>query len=399
MEIIIAGFAGQIIGLPVATASRAERGTLATMHAEQPHQPIAADAATLPQPRTQWLALPAWVLAVLVTGIAFAFRSVSLADFFTTDESFHWIWRVQHFAGAVRQADWAGTNLTGHPGVTTLWLGTLGRLLALQQGIPTAGLADGSSHIAYLAALRLPIVVVNSLSVGIGYLLLRQWLSAPVALLAALLWAGEPFLIAHSRLLHLDGLLTSMMTLTILTLLVALDAPRRQTWVWLTLAGIWAGFALLTKGPALLLLPTVGLLLVLFGQPPRLQRGPSQWWQIGWQRIMGSIPPYVLWLGGAVLVFTSLWPVMWVDPQTGVARVWAEITGNGGIPHENGNYSGGSRWPIRGACSIRWSSSGGAVPRCCSVCCLCRSRCATALEPPAAICWPCCCMSASSRWR
>ena len=306
------------------------------MQGNQLPQPIAADAATLP--RTQRLALPAWVLAVLVTGIAFAFRSVNLADFFTSDESFHWIWRVQHFAGAVRQADWAGTNLTGHPGVTTLWLGMLGRLLALQQGIPMTGLADGSAHIAYLAALRLPIVVVNSLSVGIGYLLLRQWLSAPIALLSALLWAGEPFLIAHSRLLHLDGLLTSMMTLTILTLLVALDAPRRQTWVWLTLAGIWAGFALLTKGPALLLLPTVGLLLVLFGQPPRPQLVPSQWWQVGWQRIMWSIPPYLLWLGVALLGCIALWPVMWVDPQAGVARVLAEVTGNGGIPHENGNY-------------------------------------------------------------
>ncbi len=308
------------------------------MHAEQPHQAIAADATTPPQPLTQRLTLPAWVLAGLLTGIALAFRSVNLADFFTSDESFHWIWRVQHFAGAVRQADWAGTNLTGHPGVTTLWLGTLGRLLALTQNIPTAGLAEGSAHIAYLAALRFPIVVVNSLSVGIGYLLMRRWLAAPVALLAALLWAGEPFLIAHSRLLHLDGLLTSMMTLTILTILVALDAPHRQTWAWLTLAGIWAGLALLTKGPALLLLPIVGLLLVLFGQPPSPPTMPAQWWQIGWRRIVWSIPPYLLWLAVAVLVFTSLWPVMWVDPQAGVARVWAEITGNGGIPHENGNY-------------------------------------------------------------
>lgn len=308
------------------------------MHAEQPHQAIAADATTPPQPLTQRLTLPAWVLAGLLTGMALAFRSVNLADFFTSDESFHWIWRVQHFAGAVRQSDWAGTNLTGHPGVTTLWLGTLGRLLALTQNIPTAGLAEGSTHITYLAALRFPIVIVNSLSVGIGYLLMRRWLAAPVALLAALLWASEPFLIAHSRLLHLDGLLTSMMTLTILTILVALDAPRRQTWAWLTLAGIWAGLALLTKGPALLLLPIVGLLLVLFGQPPSPPTMPAQWWQIGWRQIVWSIPHYLLWLAVAVLVFTSLWPVMWVDPQAGVARVWAEITGNGGIPHENGNY-------------------------------------------------------------
>lgn len=65
---------------------------------------------------------------------------------------------------------------------------------------------------------------------------------------------------------------------------------------------------------------------------------PAQWWQIGWRQIVWSIPHYLLWLAVAVLVFTSLWPVMWVDPQAGVARVWAEITGNGGIPHENGNY-------------------------------------------------------------
>jgi dolichyl-phosphate-mannose--protein O-mannosyl transferase len=152
--------------------------------------------------------LPLWLTALLVGVLALLPRCLGLADFFTEDESFHWVWRVRHFSGAVRQELWVGTNLTGHPGVTTMWLGTLGRWLADALGVPEAGLAEGSANIAYLAMLRLPLALVNTLAVVVGYLVLRRLLRPAAALLAGVLWATSPFLVAHSRLLHLDALLT-----------------------------------------------------------------------------------------------------------------------------------------------------------------------------------------------
>jgi 4-amino-4-deoxy-L-arabinose transferase-like glycosyltransferase len=285
----------------------------------------------LAQPWASIRSIPAWLTALLVGGLALLPRILHLDDFFTEDESFHWVWRVRHFSGAIRQEHWADTNLTGHPGVTTMWLGTLGRWLAEQFGVPLAGLAEGSASIEYLALLRLPLALVNTLAVVLGYLLLRRLLPPTTALLAALLWALSPFLIAHSRLLHVDALLTSTMTLSLLLLLVALFAAPgvRAGPLWtLAASGIVAGLALLTKAPSLVLLPVVGLLL-LFGAPA--QRG--LWRRLGW-----AAGRYGLWLACAAGVVFALWPAMWAAPTQAVGAVLAEVADNGAVPHHTGNY-------------------------------------------------------------
>ncbi len=271
-----------------------------------------------------------WLLALLVLLAALLPRVVTLADFLTEDESFHWVWRVRHFSGAVRQELWAITNLTGHPGVTTMWLGTLGRWLAERFAVPLEGMAPGSANVAYLAMLRLPLALVNSLAVLLGYLLLRRLVRPGVALLAALLWALSPFLIAHSRLLHLDALVTSFMTLSVLCLLLATTrsaSARGTDWLAVAGSGALAGLALLTKAPSLLLLPLAGLLLV--PGSPALSL---------WQRFVWIVPRYVLWLLVAALVFTAGWPAMWVEPVQAVGAVLAEVADNGAVPHHTGNF-------------------------------------------------------------
>lgn len=198
-------------------------------------------------------------------------RVAGNADFYTTDEAYYWEGRVARFAAALSQADWAATNQTGHPGVTTMWLGTLGRWIALQVGVPAPGPGQDAHYLSYL---RLPVAVVNGLAVGVGYLLLRRVVGPTTACLAALLWALSPFLIAHGRLLHLDGLLTSFSTLSLLTLLAATQAtgPNRSTgsgsFLLLVASSAFGGLVLLTKAPALILPPLAGLILLVAGLVP-----------------------------------------------------------------------------------------------------------------------------------
>ena len=259
-----------------------------------------------------------------------------------------------HFMDALEDRRWASTNLTGHPGITTLWLGALGRKLAFAAGFTGPEFAKGS--VAYLALLRLPIALVNSLAVGVGYLLLRRLLAPSTALLAGGLWAASPFVIAHSRLLHLDGLLTSFMTLSVLCLLVALQEWRMQngecrmedvpsaeeraqnhsahspvphlaSWLFIIAAGCCAGLAFLTKAPSLVLLPVTGVLMLLFM--------PTQG---VWQRVVWVATRYPLWLACAALVFWGGWPAMWNVPSQAIGHVVEEIIANGGQPHGSGNY-------------------------------------------------------------
>lgn len=285
---------------------------------------------------------PPWSVALLLGLLAMLPRCLKLDDFFTVDEGYHWVWRVNHFARALEQGHWAATNLTGHPGITTLWLGWVGRKIALMVGL--SGPEWGQGSVDYLALLRLPLAITNSLVIVLGYLVLRQLLDAPTALLACLFWAWSPFIIAHSRLLHVDGLLTSFMTLSILLLLLSVrvmwhrSPSSRASWMFLVSSGAAAGFALLTKSPALIVCPLVGLLLsvLLFPSVPTTYHAHPA--LLMFVRIRYIAVRYALWCVCALMVFAIGWPAMWVEPRAALSRVLQEVLNNGAQTHESGNF-------------------------------------------------------------
>ena len=95
----------------------------------------------------------------------------------------------------------------------------------------------------------------------LGYGLLRRLLPAATAVLAAALWALDPFVVGYSRMLHVDGLAGTFATLSLLAAcLYWHHDPRRR---WLILSGVTAGLAILSKSPALALLPIVGLVALV----------------------------------------------------------------------------------------------------------------------------------------
>jgi|HigsolmetaAR202D_1030399.scaffolds.fasta_scaffold00034_18 4-amino-4-deoxy-L-arabinose transferase and related glycosyltransferases of PMT family len=274
-----------------------------------------------------------WLTLILIGIVACIPRLVILNDFMTIDEPYHWIGRVRRFTEALQNGDWAETNQTGHPGVTIMWLGSLGRALAESRGLYDGGRAGNS--VDFLAMLRLPLAIFNSLAVVIGYVALRRLLNPSAALVASLFWAFSPFMIAHSALLHLDATLTSCMTLSALfalqtpSPLLSTDSPKRDPiFSWsLLLSALFGGLAFLTKAPSLLLLPLIGLIFVLVAPAPRLL-----------ERIWWAIKRYLLWLAIALCVFALAWPALWVAPVEAVMAIVNEIINNGGQIHHSGNY-------------------------------------------------------------
>jgi 4-amino-4-deoxy-L-arabinose transferase-like glycosyltransferase len=305
--------------------------------------------------RVAWLPV---ALALLLGLLALLPRVLGLADFLTTDEAYHWIARTERFAAAVADRRWAATNQTGHPGVTLMWLGSLG--LALERTVVSQGWASAPGLIGHLAWLRLPSALLEALLIPAGYLLLRRLVTPRAALLAGILWATSPYLIAHSRLLHLDALLTSFVTFSLLFLLLVVQPrtrnqePRTKNRLWaansqflaLIGSGSFAGLALLTKGPALILLPFAGLLLFFMtkdeGQrtkdrgswAPSLVRLPS----FVFRQVWAILPLYLLWLGAALVVVALFWPALWADPGGALRNYIDEILSNGGRPNGDGQF-------------------------------------------------------------
>src|SRR5215212_7982065 len=200
------------------------------------------------------------LLGYLAIGLAALLpRVLALGLFITDDEANFWLMRSDIFLKAIRSGDFAATAITAHPGVTTMWLGASG--IVLRQALVGWGVIHSDAFPVVLALIRLPVVLAHFVVILLGYRLLRRMFQGGVALLAALLWATDPFVIGYSKLLHTDALSASFMSLSLLAACYYWNHQR--SWRWLLLSGVSAGLAFLSKSPALILVPAVALVALL----------------------------------------------------------------------------------------------------------------------------------------
>ena len=209
-----------------------------------------------------------WIVSVALFVIAFAPRVAAAGAYVTVDEE-HWLARSVDFVYGIFNGDLAVLPSV-HPGVTALWGFGSSLFARFYLSGDTSSLAKMRAEGIYdvpdlLPTAALFTALVTSLTVVVSYLLLRRLAGNRFAFLAALLIALDPYLLAHSRRVHLDAILASTMYLSAVAALVYAGcstpkAPRR----YLVLSGVFGGLAWLTKVTALYLLPFT--LLVLAGR-------------------------------------------------------------------------------------------------------------------------------------
>lgn len=327
--------------------------------------------------RTRALAHPRILLSftlLLLFLLALVPRIGATGDFWTADEAKHWSVRAEKFVRAMHDSDYAQTNLVGHPGVTTMWLGAAGAVtyqFLADQGyvVPATPALDAildsdygraaeiysanpDDFARYRWLLRLPVSIVTSLSVVVAYLLLWRLLGQRVALLSAILLATDPFLVAHGRTLHVDALLTTFMLLALLMAMAAfrtseeypterLTPLKRVRWPLFLGSAVMGGLAVLTKSPSILLLPMIGLSIlngVTAHEPTTATPRPT----VLLRSLLALIPTILVlllvWLAFAALTWVALWPAAWVDLSLAVTTVVNEVSRNGAQPHSWGNF-------------------------------------------------------------
>jgi len=247
-----------------------------------------------------------------------------------------WVYRSVHFSQALLSGDWAATCRTGHPGVVTTWLGSLGigvqRFLlgapspaewAWLLQLPALGPSDAVAleRLApLLVAAKIPLTLVTALAVVGCWALARRLMGARAALLGGLLMALDPFFLGLSRVLHLDALLASFMALGLLSLLVYLRYPIQRH--WLLLSAFATGLAVLTKTPALFLLPLGAILLFAF----RGRRAHD----------------LLLWGGVIIGAYVALWPAMWAAPLVTLSGVLDKALGYAAEAEETAHFFRGA---------------------------------------------------------
>ena len=226
-----------------------------------------------------------------------------------------WGDRAFHFSHAVLEQSWEETYTRYHPGVTLMWLsGTTLQIFSQQHGNLTGAqlLGDDFTRPGILSnsvqAAVLPLAAVIALCIGFMYRLLSRLVDKRIALTAVCLLALNPFHIAYSQVVHVDGLLSMFMLFSALFLLNYAFSGRRSDWVW---SGIFAGLSFLTKTPSLFLIPYAGLILGL----TKMGFFRGKWEKRPKQLLLSFfqiIPLLLVWTTIAAAIFFILWPAMWV---------------------------------------------------------------------------------------
>ncbi|MGQ9627682.1 MAG: ArnT family glycosyltransferase [Anaerolineae bacterium] len=279
-----------------------------------------------------------WFVASMLFIAAFLPRAFGLGVFIGADE---WVvlGLAKEFLLGVAGRDfnaYAQTLGIHYPAFPSTVLGALG--LEVQYLLQGGGLSLEDFLAPYLerpldfmAAERMVIALAMALSVVVVYLLGRKLLGGPAALLGAAFLAFDPFFVAHSRLLHIDGHLAAFMAVALLSFMVYL---RERRAVYLMLSALATALALLTKSPASFLLPFA--VLVALGH----------FWAEAkaWKAIWAAFLAVALWGIATLALCYILWPALWVAPELTLQRMLGTAANLGNVAHHLGTFFLGRNW-------------------------------------------------------
>jgi 4-amino-4-deoxy-L-arabinose transferase-like glycosyltransferase len=286
-----------------------------------------------------------WVGFALLTAmlvVSLGMRLDNLDVFLTADEPL-WYTRSLNFREALITGDYAATYQRHHPGVLTMWSGALAaNFVEWVDGIDPAvevgqRVEDGRIIPPGVQPLtqwsRRVIGVVTWLGIIGIVLLVRHVFGNRIAAIALPFVALDPFFLAHSRVHHLDAVLTTFMTLSALSLVAA---ERRGLHIgYLALSAASAGLAFANKVSAGFLAPWLMISLVVYwitehkpdAAAPR--RRPSVWKLLGLGLLWGLV---------MILAFGAVWPAIWVSPVETVRLFVERAVKEGTTPHSGGNF-------------------------------------------------------------
>jgi hypothetical protein len=274
---------------------------------------------TAPSRRAAWR--PSRWVPLLLGILAFVPRALTTGHFQTTDEVL-WTRRSIGFTDAVLGLDPASASATTDaiatmPGVTTMWLGSLAR------GVWTVGGAVGIVQddeflhsSAGILLSQLAMAVATSLLLALFVALAWRWAGPVPAVVAGVLLATEPFVVAHSAVLHTDALTAFFGASGAVALFLALRrAPlaRRRGVLMAAVAGALLAGAFLSKLSALVLAP--GLALVVAATMAEQVRVALRR-----REPLGPVAVPLLVVTGvaaaaALLTVVLTWPAIWADTR------------------------------------------------------------------------------------
>ena len=237
-------------------------------------------------------------------------------EIFNTDV---WKWksRIFDFGQGIFTLNFEQTLQRYHPGVSLMWLGSIGVKLNSFYYKIVLGMNPPDNDVSAIFTLhffqKLVIVLAIGLTLASIFYVLRMLFSKTYALIFIVLLTLEPFYIALTRVIHLEGLMSTFMLASFVWLYYYLSAPKNKT---LYISAFFAALAVLTKTSALFLVLYTPLIMFLniylgsrlFGKSIRL-----------------SLWSFTKWLLASLIIYVVLWPALWVMPADVLASLGSGI--------------------------------------------------------------------------
>jgi hypothetical protein len=237
-------------------------------------------------------------------------------DIFNTDV-WKWKQRIFDFGSGVFGFSFERTLQMYHPGVTLMWLGSIAvKFFNLYYDIFTGGPPpDNNVGVVFGLHFVQKLFVVIGIAFVTAFLFhaLKRLFGAKYAVLAIVFMSLEPFYVALTRVIHLEGLMTTLMLASLAWLFLYLYERKQAQ---LLISAVFASLAVLTKTSALFLLPFSGIVLFLFDYEKNKDF-------IG--AIKSSLCVYWKWLLVLIVTFIAVWPSMWVQPVETISTLYKGI--------------------------------------------------------------------------
>lgn len=225
-----------------------------------------------------------WLAIALLLMTIFGPRLMSLGSVLTVDEPL-WRDRGAAFMKALATFHFADTLVAGQPGVTTAWI--IGLVL------PWNSLPVHQGAIA---------VTTGVLLMLISYFLILLW-GFRWGVVGGFFLALNPFLLAHSRVVHTDALMALFSLAALLALLVAMSnwqAYKKLPYRYLVASAVLMALAILTKVFAIVLFPVFLFVMAVYAWQARAS------WRIFWRT-------FFLWIGIVAVTAYVVWPALWLN--------------------------------------------------------------------------------------
>lgn len=289
-----------------------------------------------------------WVLLCLIYLVV---RLFDLDRLVTTDEPF-WLGASANFYRALQYTDFANTYQLEHPGVPTLWAGTLAIWLRLPEYaslVPTNldGLGGmysiesvlrgvGRDPLSIMTTAKIIKVCLQTIYFGFSLFFLGKVAGPTVTAFTGVLIATAPFLTGLDSALHVDGMAAISTFAGFCAIAWASERSNLDTGSWKStsswaIAGCFCANAWLSRYPAVLLLGVAGLGLLLQMMRLRSEMASHSFLT----QLRCSLLYGCTWLIGGVITTVMLWPALWVAPINTITDMWTYSREAAGMGHEN----------------------------------------------------------------